>query len=433
MNTFNIRTREELEKTEQQTLAPYATLSAGTHQTRFYPEPEHPYRLAFQRDRDRIIHSRAFRRLKHKRQVFLTSEGDHYRTRLTHTLEVSQISRTMAKTLGLNEELVEAIALGHDLGHTPFGHYGGVILDNIMRGKDTLDGLLLSRNVGGFKHNYQSLRVVDMLEQKYPFPGLNLTRYVREGILKHTHLESGKFHYPDLNVEGLHLELPCATTLEGQVVAIADEIAQRTHDLEDGIRAGFVELQQVRELPIVKLTEEKLKIADLLSQDPYLYRNTLIKGLINLLVDDVIHQTLKSLSSFWQRKNRTHFFDEELVTFTDELDPYQKQLDEFIAQKIIAHSGNSWADSEVENLLRSLFRAYFLKPLLLPSHTIKRFLRKRGERYFAKAPNSVRDDQAIITLMQQDEDFLRLVCDQIAGMSDNFAVAEYNRLALTKD
>ena len=243
--------RKYFEKLEIDTLAAYATKSHGANATRIHGEDEHSYRTAIQRDRDRIIHSRAFRRLKHKQQVFLISEGDHYRTRLTHTLEVAQLARTMANALGLNEILVEAIALGHDLGHTPFGHVGEVVLNDILSGIDNLDGELLRKNRGGFKHNYQSLRVLDKIEKKYQFDGLNLTSFVREGILKHTRLLREKYSYPEFRYEGLNFEIDSATTLEGQVVAICDEIAQRTHDLEDGIRAALVEIEKIRKLKIV--------------------------------------------------------------------------------------------------------------------------------------------------------------------------------------
>ncbi|MFQ6116194.1 MAG: dGTP triphosphohydrolase, partial [bacterium] len=215
-----MRSRQEVEALEEKVLAPYACRSRGAHKTRRFEEPEHAYRTAFQRDRDRIVHSRAFRRLKHKRQVFLTSESDHYRTRITHTLEVSQLSRTMARALALNEDLMEAIALGHDLGHTPFGHLGEVILNEIMVGARTFAGQVQVRNSGGFKHNYQSLRVVDYLEKKYAFKGLNLTAPVREGILKHTRLKKGSFEFPNFDYEGIHFERDFATTIEGQVVAI---------------------------------------------------------------------------------------------------------------------------------------------------------------------------------------------------------------------
>ncbi|HDP99425.1 MAG TPA: dNTP triphosphohydrolase, partial [bacterium] len=268
---FLLKDRKYYEQIEETVLAPYATKTVGANDTRVYPEVEHAYRTAFQRDRDRVVHSRAFRRLKHKQQVFLISEGDHYRTRLTHTLEVAQLSRTMARALGLNETMVEAIALAHDLGHTPFGHVGEIVLNQILTGTDDLNGLLNKKNIGGFKHNYQSLRVLDKIEKKYEFDGLNLTAPVREGVLKHTRLLKGQYQYPDLYYDGLYFDTDNATTLEGQVVAICDEIAQRTHDLEDGIRAGLVELEHVRENKIIVSVEKKFNIAHLLPVDRYKY------------------------------------------------------------------------------------------------------------------------------------------------------------------
>jgi len=231
MSIFFRNTRESLEEKETRHLAPVAIRSTEAKRRR--REPGHPgdLRLAFQRDRDRILHSRAFRRLKHKTQVFVPYVGDHPRTRLTHTLEVSQLARTVARALGLNEDLAEAAALGHDLGHTAFGHTGETVLDGILRGENSEVELPppIVAEVGRFKHNYQSLRVVDLFERRYADPGINLTDQVREAILKHT---SWKVDYPFPlpDRDGLYLDQPCH--LEGQAVAVADEIAQQTHDPE---------------------------------------------------------------------------------------------------------------------------------------------------------------------------------------------------------
>jgi dGTPase len=416
---FSLRTAADWQKFESQWLAPYARSSAGAHATRRVDEKEHEYRTAFQRDRDRIIHSRAFRRLKHKRQVFLITEGDHFRTRLTHTLEVAQISRTMARALGLNEDLVEAIALGHDLGHTPFGHLGETVLNEILQGRDTLDGFLDGSSFGGFKHNYQSLRVVDVLEQKYEVAGLNLTAPVREGILKHTRLKRGQYNYPAFDVSALAFELEAATTLEGQIVAIADEVAQRTHDLEDGLRAGLVEIEEVRQLEIVQHVESRLPIARLLAEaqaasaeksridakalsgDHYLYRNQLINGLINLLVSDIIQQTLQQVEAFASQFKRLEHFSQELVHFSDEIDPLQRALNAFIYQRIIFVPSVQKADAQVRELLRALFKSYYQDPQLMPV---------LGWR-----------DTAEIERPRQIADF-------IAGMTDNFVLREIERL-----
>lgn len=424
MNFIN-RNRQVLEENEKNTLAPYAQKSHGVHASRQYDEPEHGYRTAFQRDRDRIIHSRAFRRLKHKRQVFLTTESDHYRTRITHTLEVAQLAQTIARTLGLNEDLVEAVALGHDLGHTPFGHLGEVVLNEIMSGKKQLHGQSGKQTFGGFKHNYQSVRIVDELEMKYAFAGLNLTAPVREGILKHTSLKRGELNFPGLRYEGLHYEHDLAITIEGQVVAICDEIAQRTHDLEDGMRAGLVELQQIQELQIIQNIEKKLRLFGPEPEDKLVYQGLLIRSLINHLVDDVIKSTLKNLSDFFERKKRLDHFDEEIVHFSSAIDPLQKQLNKFIYKKIIDFSRVQWSDELGAKLLFRLFEAYFQEPELLPHYMLERYFRHQSKIF---APNAAIDAQSRFK-MQNDGNFLRLICDYIAGMTDYYALREAERLS----
>lgn len=422
---FKIRNRQALEKVEETTLAPYAKASQGIHSSRRFEEPEHGYRTAFQRDRDRIIHSRAFRRLKHKRQVFLTTESDHYRTRITHTLEVAQLSRTIARTLGLNEDLVEAISLGHDLGHTPFGHLGEVVLHEIMSGKSQLQGQVVKQDFGGFKHNYQSVRIVDELEMKYSFAGLNLTAPVREGILKHTRLKRGEFNFPDFCYEGLHFEQDMAVSIEGQVVAISDEIAQRTHDLEDGMRAGLVELKQIQELQIIKDIEKKLRLFGPRPTDKLVYQGLLIRALINHLVDDVIKNTLKNLSDFFERKKRLNHFDEEIVRFSVEMDPLQKQLNKFIYKKIIDFSRVQWSDELGAKLLFRLFEAYFQYPDVMPRYMLERYFHHQNKSFDPAAAI----DSETRSGMQLDGRFLRLICDYIAGMTDYYALRETERLA----
>lgn len=419
---FNIVDRKKVEDVEEAILAPYACKSRGVHETRQFEESEHAYRTAFQRDRDRIIHSRAFRRLKHKRQVFLTSESDHYRTRITHTLEVSQLSRTMARALGLNEDLTEAIALGHDLGHTPFGHLGEVFLNEIMTGKRIFKNQKQSRNFGGFKHNYQSLRIVDCLEQKYQFHGLNLTAPVREGILKHTRLKRGALEYPDFFLDGLHYEQDMATHLEGQVVAVCDEIAQRTHDLEDGIRAGLVDLQKIKRLRIVQVVESKLGLAMLAKKNENLYVGLLITGLIDYLVDDVIQNSLTNVNQYASAKDGPQEFEREIVCFSKEMEPLQSELNRFIYREIIDYSRIQWSDEFGEKLLFRLFEAYFNAPSLLPEYVLARYF---------DGPDAPTAELGVQTTsqMQRDGDFFRLVCDHIAGMTDNFALREALRLS----
>lgn len=417
---FRVRDRHYLEEVEEKILAPYAVRSRGQNETRLYPEPEHDYRTNFQRDRDRIIHSRAFRRLKHKRQVFLVTTGDHYRTRLTHTIEVVQLSRTIARALGVNEDLTEAIALGHDLGHTPFGHIGEVALHKILHGSDTLDGQLEGKDYGGFKHNYQSVRVVDLLEKKYEFDGLNLTRVVREGILKHTRLNRHVIRYPNISEADLMLDLPNATSVEGQIVAICDEIAQRTHDLEDGLRAGFVRVQEVRQLPIVQLAEERLNFTQEPGQLDFTYSITLMKKLIHLLVTSVIEESLRNLEDYYRRKGHFYPFDERVVYFDREIDPLQQELDAFINRRIIHRPGIDWADSMSVYVIRGLFGAYLKRPKEMRSFPAHEF--------FSKYSHWPEDEFPHITETPEQEQFVRLVADYIAGMTDNFAMREFERL-----
>ncbi len=397
---FHQRTRADWLRFEAQWLAPYACPSAHAHSTRRHAEAEHAYRAAFQRDRDRIIHSRAFRRLKHKRQVFLITEGDHFRTRLTHTLEVAQISRTAGRALGLNEDLLEAIALGHDLGHTPFGHLGESVLDEILQGCDPLG----QGACGGFKHNYQSLRIVDLLETKYEFPGLNLTAAVREGLLKHTRLKRGQIRYADLELAGLHFELDHATTVEGQLVALADEVAQRTHDFEDGLRAELVTPEEIRDLEIVQRVEEQFQLRMVAEQNLYLYCNRLVNGLVNLLVSDLIAQGLQNLEHFVAQKQRQHRFDQEIIHFGPETEALQNELNKFIYQRIIFHPATRRTDAHAGEVLRSLYRAYDEDPALLPQQT------------------------GVVPLRVSAESRQRRIADFIAGMTDSFALTEFERL-----
>lgn len=405
--TYRIRTTDDWLRLEEQWLAPYAQRNRAAHATRLRAEPEHAYRVPFQRDRDRLIHARAFRRLKHKRQVFLITEGDHFRTRMTHTLEVAQISRTIARALALNEDLVEAIALGHDLGHTPFGHLGEKVLDDILQGRDTLDDSLNGRSCGGFKHNYQSLRVVDLLEQKYDFPGLNLTAAVREGILKHTRLKRGQYAYPDFDTRGLAFEVERATTLEGQVVAIADEVAQRTHDFEDGLRAGLVSLEEIQALEIVRHVEYNEDLSEPRRNNPYLYDNSLINGLINLLVSDLIAEGLRHLQAFAAEPGDGPRFDEEIIRFSAGMDAMQSELNKFIYQRIIFRPEVRYADEEVREMLRTLFRLYFQDTQLIPATA----------QLLAAMPHNHAPPERV-----------RAIADFIAGMTDNFAIAEFHRL-----
>lgn len=391
------------------------------------------YRLPFQRDRDRIVHSRAFRRLKHKTQVYVSIGGDHYRTRLTHTIEVTQIARTIGRALGLNEDLVEAVAMGHDLGHTPFGHSGETVLRLIMIGEDDLDGMVRPEvrfKLGGFKHNYQSLRVVDQLEARYDRPGLNLTDQVREGVLKHTAFHADKV-LCDVDTTGIDLERACH--LEGQVVAIADEIAQQTHDLEDGLREGQVELGRVEELTIS--TRVIKNFPGFRDQPRFIRQNRLIRGLIHLLVTNTIVSSLNRIGEWCEAegvktpedfRRSLDTFPFGLIRLDSGLKSEYDQLYRFVYDNIINCYNVSRMDGKSTFLLRKLFKAYLNRPLQLPDYVLLGFAKRQKIRFLRDLPiESIAEESA---LYRTNPAYYRAVCDFIAGMTDKFVFDEYEKL-----
>ncbi len=391
------------------------------------------YRLPFQRDRDRVVHSRSFRRLKHKTQVYISTGGDHYRTRLTHTLEVAQLARTVGRALGLNEDLIEAVSLAHDLGHTPFGHSGEKVLRLLMSGEDDLDGQVRPEvrfKLGGFKHNYQSLRVIDLLEFRYDRPGLNLTDQVRAGVLKHTGYHRGRV-LCDVSLDGIDIER--ASHIEGQVVSAADEIAQQTHDLEDGLRERQVDLERVEELAIARLVIRNIPgYSDL----PRLMRqDKLIRGLIHLLITNTIVSTLKRIGS-WCESNEIDDVDgfdrhrNDLPNGLAELDSGLKreyaQLRRFVYDNIINCYSVSRMDGKAVYLLRRLFKAYLNRPLQLPDYVLLRFSKFQKTRYLRDLPLNRIEEETGNYLTNPA--FYRTVCDFVAGMTDRFVFDEYEKL-----
>ncbi len=429
--------RRSLEEAEDRRLSLFATRSSEASRRRNVPEEgrHFDYRLAFQRDRDRIVHSRAFRRLKHKTQVFVPHLADHPRTRLTHTLEVAQIGRTIARALGLNEDLVEAIALGHDMGHTAFGHTGETVLREILAGESSEVPLppVVVREVGTFKHNYQSLRVVDLLERRYDHPGLNLTDQVREGILKHTTWKK-RFPFPLPDEEGLHLGEPCH--LEGQVVAVADEIAQQTHDLEDGLRAGSVELGTVERLEISRRIVERLGEGWTGERHRWRRQNLLVRGMIHLLVTDVITAAAARLDRLVSRRGiETHeaWLEEQrgisqtTVWFSTATTPLFDELKAFIYQFIINHPQVNRQDWRARRVVTALFRAFWTNPLNLPSYVLLRAHEELGFPYLRDLPIGAVAAE-VASRYHSSPGFARLVTDHIAGMSDRFALEEYRSL-----
>lgn len=374
------RSRAAQEEEERARLAPWAACAADSA-GRLVSEEEHAYRTAYQRDRDRIVHARAFRRLEFKTQVFVHLENDHYRNRLTHTIEAAQVTRTIARALWLNEDLAEAIVLAHDLGHTPFGHAGEAVLNELMQAD------------GGFDHNRQSLRIVDLLEDRYPdFSGLNLTAETREGILKHG------CHWPH------PAELPPLypqRTLEAQVADCADEIAYLHHDLDDGLRSGVLSPEMLEDMQLWKQAEavHDRRPAGVSAS---MQRNLTIGALGNTLITDLIEETTRRIDgdppeSLAALRERT----EPLVGFSPTIDRGKRELKSFLSENFYHHPRVRRRTRKAEWIVGDLFRTYRDDPNLLSARVRARFARE-GE--------------------------LRALSDYIAGMTDRFAMDEHRRL-----
>ncbi len=392
-------------------------------------ERDDPFRAAYARDRDRILHSRAFRRLKHKTQVFIPFEGDHFRTRLTHTLEVSQIARSVARALALNEDLTEAIALGHDLGHTPFGHSGESVLDALLRGKDPDFPLspAVAAETGAFKHNYQSVRVVDRLEKRYSHPGLNLTHDVREGILKHTSWKRG-FPFPVEFPEGLRLG--SGGSLEAQTVNWSDEIAQQAHDLEDGL--AMIPEAAIEELEISRRIRKQRG----LPADPGLRRAELVRGLYREMVADLVSASAVRIDAFVGKRRiaTADAFDRlrdrlpgNLVGFSPDGLRRYRELKAFVYENIIHSFPIARRDGRARLVMRGLFLAFHANPRLLPDDLLEAYAREEGIRFLRKVPLAEVAREAEKRYHRRPR-FLRAIADHIAGMTDKFALSEYESL-----
>ena len=372
--------RTQLEAFEDQSLAPYGVRSINS-KGRVIPEDEPDYRTCFQRDRDRILHTTAFRRLEYKTQVFINYEGDYYRTRLTHTLEVAQIGRTIARALGGNEDLIEAICLAHDLGHPPFGHSGEVALARLMR------------ESGGFDHNKQSLRIVTKLERRYPdFPGLNLTWEVREGIVKHESeydISDASEYNPDLR-----------GNLEAQIANVADELAYTAHDLDDGLRSGMITPHMLEGITLWEILINSVDWHGPVLDD--LNRHRIIRKLIGMEVTDLVNTTDKCI-----RESNVKSVDDlqrlpyNVIGFSEDTTRRNRQLKDFLYANLYRHHRVVRMAVKAEQIVNKLFQAYIAEPEMLPQHVQSLF----GER-------------------SQE----RIVCDYIAGMTDRFAVEEYQKL-----
>jgi dGTPase len=374
-------------------LAPYAAIEADSPGRRI-PEPPPTHRSEFQRDRDRVIHSTAFRRLVYKTQVFVNHEGDLYRTRLTHSLEVAQIARTVAGALNINEYLVEAICLAHDLGHTPFGHAGQDALNACMR------------EHGGFEHNLQSLRIVDDLEEKYAeFSGLNLMFETREGILKHC----SRRRAGDLGALGRRFLEGRSPTLEAQLANLADEIAYNSHDVDDGLRAGLLHLEELREVAIIgRALEAVARRYPDLSGRRQIYE--IVRRLIGYLVDDLVEETGRRLDAAAPPDvDAVRALGKPLAAFSTDIGSEHIELKRFLMKNLYRHPRVLGMTRRATRTVTRLFEAYADDANLMSPD-------------FAQAASKAST--------QGDESArLRVVADYIAGMTDRFALQEYRRLA----
>jgi len=377
--------------------APYASDPARSRGRR-YPQSPAPTRTEFQRDRDRIVHSTAFRRLVYKTQVFLNHEGDLFRTRLTHSLEVAQLGRSMARTLRLDEDLVEAIALAHDLGHTPFGHAG----------QDALDACMQAH--GGFEHNLQSLRVVDWLEQRYPeFDGLNLCFETREGILKHCSRHNAQLievqepSYVDgLGGVGARFLQRGQPSLEAQLCNLADEIAYNAHDIDDGVRSGLIQFEQVQQVPLFgRYSKDALQAHPALAQSPRRWLYETVRLMLSGQIYDLIHSTQAALAQLKPADVHAVRVAAPLVQFSPEMQEETARLKAFLFAALYRHERVQETMERAAQVVRDLFAAYTNDPAAMQTGAE------------ASLPES---------------NLQRRVADYIAGMTDRFASREHQRL-----
>ncbi len=383
-----LKTKMQLEEAEKSYLSLYAVTSLKSL-GRVYPEREDAFRMCFQRDRDRIIHCKAFRRLKRKTQVFISHYGDHYRTRLTHSLEVAQISRDISRTLGLNEDLAEAIALAHDLGHTPFGHMGEQELDRCLKPF----GL-------HFEHNEQSLRIVETLEHLYPnFHGLNLSKEVREGMIKH--------ETPWDNPKNLHTDNLSRPSLEAQIVNFADEIAYTNHDIDDGLRSGILNFKNLEKLELLAQVSEDVQRQYGHIEDLKIRRARMVSKMISTMIDDIYEETEKMLKKYAiQSLEDVYKSGIKLVQFSENMDKKVRETGKFLYDKLYLSEKVFKASLHGQKVIRQLFEQYYEHPKFLPKKLVK--------------------------TIEQDKKKEEVIRDYIAGMTDHFAMKKVKNAVIIK-
>ena len=372
--------RKSLETIEDKILAPYA-VHASQSKGRLHSETEPDFRTCFQRDRDRILHTTAFRRLEYKTQVFVNFEGDYYRTRLTHTLEVTQIGRTIARALGANEDLTEAICMAHDLGHPPFGHSGEAILNQLMK------------EHGGFNHNHHSFRIVTEIERRYPeFPGLNLSWEVLEGIVKH------ETEYDKSDASGFDPAL--RGHLEAQITNVADELAYTSHDLDDGLRSALITPEMLEDIILWRMAASRFRTSGCKIDD--LTRHQIIRELVGIEVNSMILSSAdrieqSGVKNLLELQSLTY----NVVGFDDEMKKSNHILKDFLFKNMYRHFRVVRMQKKAEHVLSALFRAYQSEPLMLPQQ-FQDLIEEKGKE--------------------------QTICDYLAGMTDRFAVEEYQKL-----
>lgn len=387
---------------EDRWLAPYAMRSAASRGRR-YPESPHAFRSPYQRDRERIVHSSAFRRMTGKTQVLVASVNDHHRTRLTHTLEVTQVARTVARRLRLNEDLTEAIALAHDIGHPPFGHAGEHALDSCLT------------DIGGFDHNLYGLRRVDELEERYPeFPGLNLTFEVREAFVRH----SGKLHDP----VGYEFHDAGSPLLEAQLVDVVDSIAYDTHDLDDALGLGFINLEDLQEVEAWQRSARVVR-----QQHPGLvgnpFRTAVVRELLAWQVTDLLDETVQRLEAARvQTLTDVRTAKQPLVGFRPEVEKLKAGLEQFLRDRVYRHHRVLRMTANGKRVLTALFGEYMKSPELLPERHLRRWA---GAETVAGPPAGPRLPGRTLV-----PELGRVIGDYLAGMTDRFAQQEYRRLFL---
>ncbi len=376
-----IYSRQQLEELEDQTLAAYGIRSKDSR-GRKYPEEEADYRTRFQRDRERVIHTTAFRRLEYKTQVFINHEGDYYRTRLTHSIEVAQIGRSVARTLGANEDLVETICLAHDIGHPPFGHSGETALARLMK------------EHGGFNHNQHSLRIVTQLENRYPdFPGLNLSWEVLEGMVKH------ETDYDIADAQDYDPEL--RGSLEAQIANVADELAYTSHDLDDGLRSGMIKPSQLDGIALWEIVNESIGRRRNEALDG-LSRHQIIRRLINFEITDLV----QSIDRYLRKSKVSSSLDLQklpfnVAGFSEDMYRRNRELKDFLFNKLYRHHRVVRMSVKSERIISEIFTMYQKMPSALPEE-VQELIPQRG--------------------------LERTICDYIAGMTDRFAIDEHLRL-----